>query len=330
MSNTTSDIEPIPHPTVAWSSVLGAAFEDVGESLIGFIPYGLDDLYDRVLKELPLLGVIFSHTWVEQVLKLATGITIGKGIARDVGRFVFRSLGFIIGFIIGTFYFAPMQRRPQYYGIFGKTLKQLACAVVGCALVGIALCGAAEILGGSQWFPFSRLETYAIFALIGAFIGLIIQWLAIYAVDVVENNQAKTHQAIFIQAKALCKTVTVLARRQAKGRILTQAQDIIQQVNGPQSQQYLEHYFQEQYDSIAQHIYEKLDRHIQYLANRACNGDQRAFKRLKELNFTGKSTHANISVLSLLLDKVFNPRTVLKLKDQVDTTFDKWIYKQTA
>lgn len=329
MSKLTSEAETLTHPTVAWSSVLAIAFEDVAEGVIGFLPNGLDYLYDRVLKPMPVLGSLFTLHSVEQLFKLISGITIGKGIARDAARFVFNPLGFIIGFIIGSSYFAPMRRRPQYHRMSTQALRQIAGSVVGCALLGAGLCALAQYLLGQTWFPFPTASTYGIFALMGALIGLLIQWLVVYAVDIVRKNNAQSHQAIFTQAKALCKTVTSLARRQAKGRILMQAQDIIQQVNGPQSQQFLEQFFQEQFDIIAQHIYEKLDRHIHYVTDRACNGDMRAFKRLKELNFTGKSSQANISVLAQLLNKVFNPRTVLKLKDEVDTSFDKWMYRHS-
>lgn len=328
MSKLENKIDPLLRPTDIWSGAMAKAFEDISEAVIGFIPYGLSVLYDTLLKPIPLLGALFRVPTIELLLKLITGISIGKGIARDAAYYLFRPLGFALGYLIGSTYLFPMKNTVSYRGTFGKIMRQISSVMVGGTLFGLALAALVEQQWGLAWLPASKMVVYQVSAGIGAGLGCLIKLIILYAVHVVGKNQHRSQQTIYHQAKVLGKAVTLLARRQSKGRILTQAQDVLQQVNGPQSQQYLEQFFDEQYDTIANHIHDKIDRHIQFLADRACHGDRKAFQKLKELNITGKSLQGKITALSSMLDKVFNRRAILKLKDAVDTAFDYWYYQQ--
>lgn len=328
MSKINNKIDQLPKPTEVWSATIGHAVEDFFEAIIAFIPNGLNALYDGFLKRIPLLGKIFSHAWIEAFLKLLLGITIGKGIARDVARYVFRPIGYAIGWFIGAFYIFPMKSQPTYQGAFGHTMKQLSGMVVSCALLSILVGVALNTQWGFGSIPLSLWVIYGFFAALGALVGCLIKLMILYAMHVVGKNYTQKQQSIYQQSRALCQTVRQLARRQSKGRVLTQAQDIIQQINGPQSQQHLEKFFEAKYDKIADHIHEKIDRHIQFLADRACHGDRLAFQKLKDLNFTGKSIQGKVSTLSALLDKVFNEQAIFKLKDAVDTAFDQWYYRE--
>ena len=110
-----------------WSKYCAQVSEDVGRAVIGFIPHGLNNLYDFLLKPTPILGTFFSHRWVEEVLKLCLGITIGQGIALDLGRYLFKPIGFLIGALLGSFF----DTTPKYQGIIGKILYRLSAQVVG-------------------------------------------------------------------------------------------------------------------------------------------------------------------------------------------------------
>ena len=106
----------------------------------------------------------------------------------------------------------------------------------------------------------------------------------------------------------------------AKGRILVYAQDIIQQMNGSAAQSDLADFFESELDIISQMTNKKIDGHICYLTEKATHGDEQALYRLQVL--VNKKTDLN-----KLLDRVFNARAIVKIKDEVDTRYDRWHYR---
>lgn len=313
-----------------WAKFGGSLTEDVSRGILGFIPNGLNVTYDHTLKEMMLLGKIFSHRWVEQVFKLGTGITIGQGLAQDIAHFIFWPIGFIIGALTGSL-LAHQKRKPVYHGQIGKTFYRLSGQTVGGALLGMVFF---VIL--YQCFPAllegkGHLRSFALFAFAGATLGLLSKILFLLAINAVQESHASTIRRNVQRAKELNSKLKMTAKHKAKSRILMQAQDIIQQVNGSQSQQYLEEFFEEKYESIAISTYQKIERHFNYLADRACHGDLNALKRLKELTASQSTLKQDEkSPLDLMLDRIFNSRAIAKIKDDVDTIYDRWHYRFLA
>lgn len=294
--------------------------EDLARALIGFIPNGLNLIYDFMFKSLPIMGRFFSHRWVEQVIKLCTGITIGQGLAGDIAYYVFRPVGFLAGIIIASVY----PKVPQYQGQIGKWLYRLSAQTVAGAFVGM---GGLVIL--SYFVPtivFNQ-NTMALTLSIGAGLGLVSKGFLLIAINSVNNANAHAARRNVQKAKELNAKLKAAARLKAKSIILMQAQDIIQQMNGPQSVQFLESFLEEEYDAIANKIYQKLDRHFNYLADRACHGDLSSLKRLQDLAPKATDKPGIKHSFENLVERMFNARAIFKLKDDVDTAYDRWQYR---
>lgn len=306
---------------LASAKVYAYFLEDLARALLGFVPNGLNLLYDFVFKSLPLFGKFFAHRWVEQVIKLCTGITIGQGLAGDLAYYLFRPLGFVLGLVIASIF----KKVPQYQGEIGKWLYRLSAQTVGGALFGIAC-----LLLASYFIQTVSLNMNTILfaSLVGASLGLIAKVILMIAIHSVHNANALGARKNAQKAKELNAKLKSAAKLKAKSIILMQAQDIIQQMNGPQSQQFLESFFEEEYEGIANKIYQKLDRHFNYLADRAIHGDVSSLKRMQDL--IPKSTNLQQGAkhpFEILVERMFNARTLFNLKDDVDTAYDRWQYR---
>lgn len=292
--------------------------EELGAGLLAFVPNGLEQTYDIGLKRLPVLGKVFRHRWVEQVVKLCCGVTIGQGLASDIGRFIFWPVGFCIGALMGTGAIAD-RAIPVYQGQIRKFLYKLSGFTVGGALVaGLGTWLAIDWIPGIQ--RHSVLQTELTAMLIGASLGVLAYFMYVVALLFVMSNQSQTFSHNIAQAKGLGIKLKEFARQSVKGRILIYAQDIIQQMNGPEAQPHLTEFFEKKYEVIAQATNMKIERHFNYLTERACHGDNQALARLKILSHRKGD-------LDKLLDRVFNARAVASIKDAVDTHFDRWHYE---
>jgi len=311
-----------------WSKYCANLAEDCSRAIIGFIPNGFNVIYDKVLKSLPLVGNFFSQRLVEQLFKLVLGITIGQGLATDVSMFVFRPLGYMIGTLIGgTCIFGYRKIVPVYQGRISKLSYKLAGQTVGGALVGMFVLVLLNDFSRSSWFSLSP-QTLYIAALIGALIGLMTKTMFLVAVNMVNTATVSAARKNVQRAKELNAKLKVIAKQKAKGRVLIHAQDLISQMNGPQSQSLLENFFLNEFENIALNTYKKIDRHFNYLTDRVCHGDVKALKRLQELNPIRATIKAGSkSALDLMLDRIFNNRAVFRLKNDVDNAFDYWQYR---
>lgn len=299
--------------------------EDIARGVIGFIPKGLQFVYDEGLKRAPLLKRIFTYQPVEQVLKLVSGITIGLGLAADIAHFFFWPLGFIGGLICGIPFAKGYCSMPSYNDQISHALYKLSGPVM--AGISIALLVALPFYG---LIPFLKEQMGAIhfvlIASVGAVLGVIAGLIFSMAVNFMERNQHAIIQNNVQQAKQLSKQLKAYAKQKAKSKILSQAQDIIQQMNGPQSQTSLDNFFKEQYEIIANSTYQKIDRHFSYLEDRACHGDIKSLKRLQQL--VAPIVNNTISLaLEQMLERILNKRAIAKIKDEVDSIYDSWRYR---
>tara|TARA_R110002110_G_scaffold121431_2_gene297288 strand:+ start:121404 stop:122453 length:1050 start_codon:yes stop_codon:yes gene_type:complete len=309
---------------VTCARTISDIFDDLGSGIVGFIPNGLDVIYNDILKMLPFIGEIFCVPFVETILKLFMGITVGQGIARDLGRFVFRPLGFMLGALLG----ATIKKVPSYNRGIGPLLYDLSGQTVIGALVGFGVLLSTiqftDLLTKSAF----NLEMITISLLIGAFVGLMAKAMFLLSLNMVSKANAANMKRNVNRAKSLNKKLKEIAKQKAKSKILMYAQDLLLQVNGSESQQQLEAFFSEQYGKISYHTYKKLDRHFDYLTDRACCGDIKALKKMHMLIPNRKRPAPNgVSALDEMLNRIFNGRTLFQLKDDVDNTYDNWRYQ---
>lgn len=311
------------HPVVGWARLGAAVLEDISRGILGFIPNGLSLTYDGVLKPFPIVGKLFSHLWVEKALKLVTGITILQSLSMDVGRCLFWPLGFAGGLLIGST--MRDQPAPSYQKQASKFLYELSGQTVGGALAGVLI-----LFLGCQFLPHVFTAPFDLSNIIkaagcGAVIGIVAKGMLLLAMNMVNGANSNAIIKNGERAKALNAKLIKLAKLRAKSRVLSQAQDIIQQMNGPQSQPYLEAFFNSEYDNIATSLYEKIERHFNYLADRACCGDMDALKRMQALVPSDQASES--TPLDKVLDRMLNGRTLAKLKDDMDTYYDRWYYQ---
>lgn len=325
MSNPDNQSHNFTEHMLAWGKICADVAEDVSQALMGFIPNGLNLTYNFVLKPLPVLGRFFSHRWVEQVFKLCSGVTIGQGLALDIAHFVFRPLGFALGTLMGAGPLANVKNMPRYQGQVGKLLYRLSAQTVSGALVGLLAIALIYQFFEMTWS--APIQIFVIAAGCGAVLGLMAKSMVLIALNTVTNANAATVRKNVQRAKDLNKKLKNAAKLKAKSRILMHAQDIIQQVNGPQLQ-HLEEFFAKKYEVIAVSTNKKIERHFNYLTDRACHGDAKALKRLQELVPSRlPPIEGGKNAFEVMLDRIFNKRAIFHLKDDVDTAYDRWQYR---
>lgn len=327
MGDSTPKQDAYSHHLFKWAKLCGQITEDFCRGILGFIPNGLEIIYDKTLKRLPLFGKFFARRWVEQVLKLCTGITIGQGISADIGRFIFRPLGFMVGTVAALIFVRRIHKLPNYQGQIMKAFHNFSGFTVAGALIGLgSLMLVKEAFHFPSWTQVSSISILT-FTVLGALIGLIAKLMVSIITFMVNNANAANAWKNMQRAKELNGILSEAAKQKAKSRILRQAQDIIQQMNGPQSQQHLEEFFTLDYDAIAANTYKKIERHFNYLTDRVCHGDVKALKRLESLNQACNQSDVSKNSFEAMLDRIFNARAIFKLKDDVDTAYDRWHYQ---
>jgi hypothetical protein len=218
-------------------------------------------------------------------------------------------------------------KTPLYQGQVGKLLYRLSAQTVSGSLLGFLV-----FMLTARWLIPSidvNINNIALATGIGALLGLFTKGLLLVAMNTVNSANAATVRRNVQKAKDLNGKLKFASKQKAKSLILMQAQDIIQQMNGPQSQQYLEDFFTQEFENISTGTYQKIDRHFNYLTDRACHGDVKALKRLQELtpNNNVNESMSEKKPFEVLIERIFNARAVLKLKDTVDTAYDRWQYR---
>lgn len=298
-----------------WATWFADGLEDTAKAVLLFVPNGLNAIYNDTLKRIPLIGKFFAHNSVEKVIKFSTGITITQELGNDVSYFLFRPIGFAVGYLLGLFNASRLA--PQYQGQIGRLIAKFSGQTTLGALLGLLV---------SLFQSPVSLHFMGMAAGIGALIGLFAKTIFLFALHSFQEANALAARKNVQRAKEINSKLKVAVREKAKSRILMQAQDIIQQMNGPQSQQNLAEFFQSEYDKISQSTHQKIERHFNYLADRACHGDMEALKRLQQLVLL-KGQDNDKSALEAMLDRMFNARAIAKIKDEVDSAYDRWQYR---
>lgn len=308
-------VEVASKPATQWATWFADVVEDIAKAILLFVPNGLNAIYNDILKRLPGVGRFFSQKGTETVIKFCTGISILQELGRDVAYFLFRPIGFMLGTLIGLF--NTSRAAPVYQEQFGKFIGKFCGQTMAGALLGLFL---SLMILPTQGF-------ILIATGIGALLGVFAKTIFLLALQSFSEANAKAARKNVQRAKEINARLKIAVREKTKSRILMQAQDIIQQMNGPQSQQNLAEFFQSEYEKIAQSTYKKIERHFNYLADRACHGDLVALKRLQQLLPRQDADGNEQSTLETMLDRMFNARAVARIKDEVDTAYDKWQYR---
>ncbi|MCS5708164.1 hypothetical protein CC99x_004530 [Candidatus Berkiella cookevillensis] len=322
-----SNAYPKLQNTFVWGKMVADIFEDLFAGLFAFIPNGLDSIYNELLKEIPIVRILFEIRAVEIVIKLISGITIGQGVAQDVAKYLFRPIGFGLGALIGSS-LAFLKAKPQYNGSIGEILYRLSGQTVLGALFGLL----ATAIGFSLVSGLSLNDmnmTVVLMSLgVGACVGLMAKAMLLLSVSMVNRANAANMRRNVKRAKDLSIKLKEAAKQRAKSRILKEAQALISQVNGAQPQELMDAFFNSQFEAMAYHTYKKIDRHFNYLADRACCGDLQALKKLQLLipaRQVNKFKPVK-SALEVMIDRIFNERTLFQLRDDVDNSYDRWRY----
>lgn len=316
MTNNEANEAPAAKQLKRWATWFADSLEDTAKAVVLFLPNGLNAIYNDMLKRLPLLGSFFAHKGVEKTIKFCTGISISRELGRDVAYFLFRPLGYTIGYLLGLI--NANELAPVYDGKVGQFIGKFSGQTVAGALIGML---GAQILH-------TNLNTMALATGIGALLGIFAKTIFLFALHSLNEANALAARKNVQKAKECNARLKVAVREKTKSRILMEAQDIIQQMNGPQSQQNLAEFFQSEYEKIAQSTYQKIERHFNYLADRACHGDVEALKRLQQLLPKQQpDENTDKTALDTMLDRMFNTRAVARIKDEVDSAYDRWQYR---
>ncbi len=315
MTNKETIEAPAAKQLKQWATWFADGLEDAAKAIVLFLPNGLNAMYNDMLKRLPLVGSFFSHKGVEKLLKFCTGISISQELGRDVAYFLFRPVGYALGYLLGLL--NAGQLAPQYQGKIGQFIGKFSGQTTAGALMGLFT---SLLLSAS-------FNTILLATGIGALLGISAKTIFLFAVHSLSEANALAVRKNVQRAKEFNARLKVAVREKTKSRILREAQDIIQQMNGPQSQQNLAEFFQSEYEKISQSTYQKIERHFNYLADRACHGDVEALKRLYQLLPKQVDQGTEQTALETMLDRMFNTRAVARIKDEVDSAYDRWQYR---
>lgn len=294
---------------------------DVSSALLGFIPNGLNITYDSTLKKIPFLSTFFSHQWVEEVLKMVLGITIGRGLSRDLGRYVFWPLGFLFGMNLSLFTQKPL----KYQGGFGKFLYELSGqTVLGCLVGLVALVIGVSVQPGLSLATLPW-KIWGLAIVAGGGIGMMAKTIMLIALEAVTRANAASSRLNAKRAQKLGALLKEQLKEKTHQKVYHHARAMIEQTYGPQLESSLTNFFAHNHDKVCETTFNKIDRHINYLTDRAIHGDMDALKKLFKF-YKDKAT-SNGSV-DKMLDRIINGREIFRLKDHVDNLYDRWHYRE--
>ncbi len=309
-----------PRPFMAWGKYVKALVADVTANILGFVPNGLEFSYDVVLKNIPLLGRLFAHSWIEDTLKLVTGITIGKEVAKDLGEYLFGPLAFIFGLPIALF----TDKAPVYQGEIGALFKQLSGQTVLGSLLGALAAFSAVYFQAFEFAQLKPISSVLIGAAGGALLGLLSKTMMLVAMDAVTRANAASSRLNAKRAQKLAKLLNERLKEEAHAHVYRHARGIIEQIHGPQIESHLQSFFSQYHDKICEHTFSKIDRHLSYLSDRATHGDMESLKKLYRLY---KMPAQKCQELKSMLERILNNEEIFKLQDLVDNYYDEWTYQ---
>lgn len=204
-----------------------------------------------------------------------------------------------------------------------ESLNQMSRVMIIGALLGLPIGFMIfTFVLGFEWSEFKMNEAFISF-LLGGLCGLVMNGLYLLAIQTVTRANAAQLKKNAQHAKKMGAKLKALAREKAKSKIFREAQDLLQQLNGPDVQKTLDVFFDKKFEAMAYHTYKKIERHFNYLIDRAVCGDFKALQKLNQLTAKSKS---HTSPLDKMIERIFNARTLFQLKDDIDNAYDEWRY----
>lgn len=309
-------------PFQAWGHFFADIAADLIQSLLGFIPNGLNITYDCLLKKLPFIGAFFRHTWVEETLKFGCGITIGRGLSKDIGRYLLWPFGFVFGVIL-----APLLRRQPpkaYKNQLGHVFYQLSGQTVSGAIIGVL-----ALIVGIKSLTHSSLaslewQIWGLALCAGALVGLLAKSVMLLAMDAITRAQAASSRLNAKRAKKLGEILKEKVKERSHQKVYRYARDIIEQMHGPKVESQIQSFFALNHSKVCETTFTKIDRHLDYLSDRGVHGDMTALKKLMKLY---RDFQQENGALDELIDRILNVREQHNLKNHVDNLYDRWNYQ---
>lgn len=163
----------------------------------------------------------------------------------------------------------------------------------------------------------------------GALLGSVVKIMMMVAVEMVMRANAASAHLNAKRAKTLGERLKIETKSKVQATVIQHAKDIIFQMHGEEEGFRLESFFDKKMEAMAQGLYLKIDRHLNYLTDRAVHGDITALKRLYRLY--RRSPQERAQEIDNLLDRIINrPQEIEKLKDTIDTLYDQWKFRYYA
>ena len=305
-----------------WAQGGGNVVEDLASGVLGFIPNGIEFVYDAIFKRVPL-KFIFGLPGIEGILKLCLGITLSQFLITQLTLYVFRPLGWIIGGIAGVL-LAYFGEPPK----FKQPIQHWCLQYAGQTLMGTFLSGLLLSLyiffEPQLCFSIAILQHYSWILVLGASIGLVYQSMLLIALDTFARANAASARANAKRASQLGLTLKKSAKIQAENIVEKHSHAIILQMHDVQPKQSIQNFMTQYMQVLVKRINAKLDRHFNYLTDRAMNGDLNALKKLSQFNQQQK---VEPNYIKKLVERMIKPKDLFLLNDQVDSLFDKWKYQ---
>lgn len=203
-------------------------------------------------------------------------------------------------------------------------LKYCVGGVVA-GLMGL-VCG---VLGLGLSFKNLGFYEYALAIGGGMAAGVGFKIMMLCAIEIAMRANVASAQLNAKRAEMLGHRLKIESKDKIQAHVMHHAKAIILQMHGEHESVQIEHFFDHKMQALTEDAYFKIDRHVNYLTDRAVHGDVQSLKRLYRLYRRNPQERA--TEINQLLDRIINtPDEVHTLKDKIDTLYDRWKFRHEA
>lgn len=175
-------------------------------------------------------------------------------------------------------------------------------------------------LGGYEW---------GLAFLVGMGGGIAAKGIMLWIIEMMMRANIAAAQLNAKRAEMLGHRLKIETKDKIQAHVIKHATSIILQMQGEQAAPYLEHFFDHKMHELTEDAYFKIDRHLNYLSDRAVHGDVQSLKRLYQ--FYRRDLQEREIEINQLLDRIINTfEEVNNLKDKVDTLYDNWKFRRES
>lgn len=159
--------------------------------------------------------------------------------------------------------------------------------------------------------------------------GIGLKIIMLCAIEMVMRANVASAQLNSKRAEMLGHRLKIESRDKIQAHVMQHAQAIILQMHGEQAESQMEHFFDYKMQELTEDAYFKIDRHVNYLTDRAVHGDIQSLKRLYQL-YRRNPQEREIEINQLLERVINTPEEVKKLKDKTDTLYEHWKFRHES